>query len=224
MTVRIKLTEQETRVNNYLVSKGSTDCSWEELAQFAKDPQNVKLKTIMKTVSEIKRKYQLAGVNLPFNVRFVSLSKPKPAQVEINFLSPDFLPPELHAMFQKPAPSKPQQLVQIVRAPAPPPLPKAHVDFVLDKTMKRVKTNLGSHVLNDNEWDVFKYVHANHGRLIPISELRDQVVYPHYGSKTPARWFDAIMRIINNLRRAVPGLKDRLLTVKGTTETNYLFQ
>lgn len=215
MTDKIKLTDQEKKVNDYLVSKGNTYCHWEELAQFAKDPQNVKLKTMMKTVSEIKRKYIGAGIELPFNVKLVSLSKPKSVQTEINFLSP---------AFQTPMPTKPQHLVQIARAPAPVRVPRVHSDFVLDKNMKRVRTNQGIYLLNDNEWDMLKYIHSNCERLIPISELRDKVVYPHYGSKTPARWFDSIMRIINNLRRAVPGLKDRLLTVKGTTETNYLFQ
>jgi hypothetical protein len=59
--------------------------------------------------------------------------------------------------------------------------------------------------------------------LIGISELRDKVVYPNYGAKLPARWFDAIMRIVNHMRRQVIGLDGRLLTVKGP-ETTYLFQ
>jgi hypothetical protein len=203
----VKLTKQEQQVVNYLCSKNNSKIFLEELAQFAKDPQNVKRKTILRTVSEIKKKYQMAGGLIPFNVTFGSLVS------EIDKMTP-------------------QPLVQVKRTPAgnmmkvdanKPPIHPAHVDFVLDYTYRRVRTRNGYCQLNENEWEVFKYIHTHVGRIIPISELRDQVVYPKYGSKLPARWFDAIMRIINNLRRQVSGLNQRIMTVKGA-ETSYLFQ
>jgi hypothetical protein len=49
------LTEQEIKITDFLILKGEAIVYWEELAQFAKDPQNVKLKTIKRAVSEIKR-------------------------------------------------------------------------------------------------------------------------------------------------------------------------
>lgn len=204
------LTEQEIRVIDFLMSKNNGSIYWEELAQFAKSPQTVKLKTIKKTISELKRKYVETGLPVPFNVKFATMPTETPAPV-----------PQV------------QNLVQIKRTPAgntmvvdgnnTPSMHPAQVDFTLDMYTKRVKTRFGSHQLNDSEWEVFKYVHAHAGKLIPISELRDKVVYPQWGSKLPARWFDAIMRIINNMRRAIPGLDLRLLTVKGA-ETSYLFQ
>lgn len=237
MSTQLKLSDQETKVVNFLTSRNNSNVFWEELAQFAKDPQTVKLKTIKKTVSEIRRKYSAAGLSAPFSVTFHTMSPesdgPKPsddsAEMTINAIEMDNL------LSSPPAPSKPQVLVQVKRiatdsvvAVPPPsnpvaPAPAAHTDFVIERNYKRVRTKFGSHNLNDSEWEVFKYFHTNAGKLIPISELRDKVVFPQYGSKLPARWFDAIMRIVNNMRRAVPGLDRRLLTVKGV-ETTYLFQ
>jgi hypothetical protein len=242
MSTQLKFSDQETKVINFLTSRNGGNVFWEELAQFAKDPQTVKLKTIKKTVSEIKRKYSSSGLSVPFSVTFHTMSpesdgpKPvdeEPAEMTINAMEMDNL------LSAAPAPSKPQVLVQVKRTPAdsvvavppssnPPsnpvaPAPAVHADFVIERNYKRIRTKFGSHNLNDSEWEVFKYFHANAGKLVPISELRDKVVYPQYGSKLPARWFDAIMRIVNNMRRAVPGLERRLLTVKGP-ETTYLFQ
>lgn len=201
--LQLKLTNQEVNIVNYLQSK--TETAWEELAQFAKNPTLVKKKTIQKAVSDIKRKYQLAGMNAPFNTKFTSLVETKPAA------------------------KLDQRLVQVKKTLggnlvlATNQVHPAHADFVLDRNAHRVRTKFGIHILNNNEWDVFEYIHKNVGRVLTISELRDKVVFPQYGSKLPMRWFDAIMRIINNLRRGVPGLNKRLLTVKGD-ETSYLFQ
>ena len=206
----IRLSEQEIGIVAYLKSKSTGKVYWEELAQFTKNPQTVKLKSVKKIISELKRKYALEGQPLPFNVQFETLAAPAP---QVNSAT---------------AP----QMVQIKRTPdgnivrldgANANKPPAHIDFVLDFTMKRVKTKNGIFKLNDSEWDVFKYLYSNVGKLVKISELRDKVVYPQYGSKLPARWFDAIMRSICHLRRQVVGLDKRLLTVKGE-ETSYLFQ
>lgn len=223
MDSQVKLTEQETKVVDYLVPRTGKRVNWEELAQFAKDPQNVKIKTVKKTVSEIRRKYAAVGVAAPFNVNFGSLTQ---SEEKVEEKPTQTIGELIGAKLS-------QNLVQIKKTPDgntvvvdsknnTSTLP-VHVDFVLDRNTKRVKTKFGSHLLNDSEWEVFKYIHSNAGRIIAISELRDKVVFEHYGSKLPARWFDSIMRIINNMRRAIPGLERRLLTVKGV-ETSYLFQ
>jgi hypothetical protein len=207
----IRLTKQEQCVVDYLCSKNKSKVYWEELAQFAKDPQNVKRKSILRMVSDLKKKFVSADFALPFDVTFASLTA-------------EAAPPS--SSTANPAV---QKLVQIKRTPAGNTmqvnanLHPAHIDFVLDRNTKRVRTRNGFHQLNDNEWQLFSYIHSNVGRIIPISELRDKVVYPQYGSKLPARWFDGIMRIVNNMRRQVVGLNSRLLTVKGA-ETSYLFQ
>jgi hypothetical protein len=204
-----KLTTQETKIINYLQSKNNTEVAWEELAQFAKDPQNVKRKTVQKSVSEIKRKYTSDGLAIPFNVKFISLldiAESTPLQTE-------------------------QKLVQIKKTTGgnmmivneKKNIHQAQVDFVLDPSLRRVRTREGLYQLNDNEWYMMEYFNRNIGRLITLSELRDKVVYPNYGSKLPARWFNSIMSIINNLRRQVPGLDKRILTVK-SNETSYLYQ
>ncbi len=204
----MKLTQQESKICDYLKAKNGSEVAWEELAQFAKDPTQVKLKSIKKVVSEIKRKYLSEGKAIPFAVNFKLLGKD------------DLIPTT----------TKEQELVQVKRTPGGKVIlvndtrHVAQIDFELDKQgYHRVITSSGAYQLNDNEWDMMKYFHARPGKLIPISELRDKVAYPLYGSKMPARWFDAIGRTINNLRRQVFGLDKRLLTVK-STETSYLFQ
>lgn len=208
MNTQLKLSLQEMKVIDYLQSKNNSPVLWEELAQFAKDPQNVKQKTVQKTVSEIKRKYASAGLPAPFNVKFSSIiNEPKQVVTE-------------------------QKLVQIKKTLGgntmlvddKKKLLPAQIDFVLDRNMKRVKTRNGYHLLNDEEWEMMKYFNENVGRFIKISELRDKVKYPHFGSKLPPRWYDSIMRVINNLRRTIPDLKNRLITTKISDETNYLFQ
>lgn len=215
MSTELKITDQELKIINYLNSKTDQEVPWEELAQFAKDPQSVKLKTIKKSVSEIRRKYSTNNLPVPFNVRFISLVE-KPATNVAPVISPK-LEPE-------------QKLVRVALgvggalAKKDETKHQAQIDFALDHLgFKKVRTRYGSHQLNDNEWDVFKYFYANPGKLISLSELRDNVVFPNYGSKLPARWFDSIMRIVNNMRKQVVGLDKRLLTVKGQ-ETSYIFQ
>ena len=58
----IRLTEQENKISNYLIAKNGQTVFWEELAQFAKEPQKVKLKSIKRTVSEMRRKFFAATV------------------------------------------------------------------------------------------------------------------------------------------------------------------
>lgn len=203
----IKITNQENKIINYLQQRKDQEVGWEELAQFAKDPKSVKLKTIQKSVSDLKKKFVVANQPLPFSVKFIYLSK-KEAEVK---------------------PAETQTLVQVKKAADGNMVNSsnkhaAQLDFTPDPLgFKRVRTRVGVFQLNDSEWDMFKYFYNNPGRLITISELRDKVMYPNYGSKLPARWFDAVMRVINGMRRQVIGLDKRLLTVKAA-ETSYLFQ
>jgi len=226
----MKLTEQENKVVNYLCYKNGGLVYWEELAQFAKDPQNVKRKTIQKTVSEIKRKFVKDNIPVPFRAEFASMVSDKEEPETSSVLQMVSNPPPAAAPKMVPY-RRPAAIVATPIATTPTgntmpnhiPVHPAQADFCLDRNAKRVRTRNGYHQLNENEWQVFSYIHANVGRLFPISELRDKVVYPQWGSKLPARWFDAIMRIINNLRRGVPGLDTRVMTVK-SVETSYLFQ
>jgi len=200
--MELSLSEQEVKIINYLQSK-SEKVALEELAQFAKNPLNVKKKTIQRVISEIKRKYKKANLPLPFSCSFTNLAiaEPTPHQT-------------IKSLIQ-------ERLVQIQAAKdTRHPVQK---EFELDRLSKRVRTKYGFVNLNDPEWEVFKYIYNNPARLISLSELRDKVVYPQYGSKLPPRWFFSIMRTVNNLRRQVYGLNNRLFTVK-SDETSYIFQ
>lgn len=205
----LKLSNQEAKVIAFLTASTANIVHWEELVQFAKDPEMVKLKTIQKLISNLKRKYFLAGSPFPFNGKF-----------------------KIMDIKQELVDDKKQVLVQVKNTPDGRVVrmdstdgnkPTAQIDFVLDPLQRRVKTKYGAHLLNEREWEMMKYLHANVGKVIRISEFRDKVVYEKYGSKLPPRWFDSIKTIIGNLRAQVPGLKDRIMTVKGI-ETGYLFQ
>lgn len=215
--MNLNLTAQETKIYNYLKSKNNQKVAWEELAQFAKDPTAVKMKTIQRTVSEIKKKFKDASLSSPFEVTFFSLTDKAQEPVVSIAISPATA-------------TTPQLLVEVKRTPAGTLIPAnsdkhvAQIDFAPHKDgYKKVITRNGQYQLNDPEWDVYKYFYNNPGRLITISELKDNVCfYKTPVSKLPARWFDSIMRVVQNLRRAVPGLDKRILTVK-STETSYIF-
>lgn len=220
----LKLTGQEVKVIAFLATRNTDTVYWEELAQFAKDPMTVKLKTIQKVISDLKRKYLQVGLPFPFNGKFSALNTEVP---KVEASTP---PPQMIGDLIKEKLS--QNLVQVRVTPdgnvirmdsADGSKPAAQIDFVLDPNTRRVQTKWGRHLLNEREWDMMKYLYANAGRVIRISELRDKVVYEKYGSKLPPRWFDHIKSIIGNLRAQVPGLKERIMTVKGN-ETGYLLQ
>ena len=211
MSKEVRLTLNEMRIIDYLKSFNGKDVMWESLAKFSKDPTNVKLSTIQKSISEIKRKFVKANIPITFNVNFKRMTIIDNKVINNNL-------------------QKPQVLVQFKKTPAGNIIPTnntkhvAQLDFSLDPLgFKNVRTRDGKFQLNDPEWDMFKYFYNNPGKLISISELRDKVAFPNYGSKMPARWFDSIMRVVNNMRKQVRGLDTRLLTVK-TIETSYLFQ
>lgn len=70
-TIQIKITKQEQDIINHC--SGKTFVPWEELAQYAKEPQTVKLKTLQKAVSDLKKKYRDANLPVPFDCSFKSL-------------------------------------------------------------------------------------------------------------------------------------------------------
>lgn len=205
------LTEQESKFLTYIKSKQANKIAYEEFAQFAKDPQAVKMKTIQRVISEIKKKLSESNspdVDTIKHISFYSLgadsSKPKTIKTSIIIDSP----------------VAGQSLVKIER-------PKQTVkdEFALDIPNRRVKTKSGSYSLNEREWEVFKYLHENAGRIIKQSEIKDKVLFHNWGSKTPARWFTVIQGVIGNIRKQVTGINTRLLTVRvGGEESGYLFQ
>ncbi len=208
--MNLNLSPQEIEITNYLQSRNGSEVSIYELIRFAKDPKNVKPKTLQKYVSEIRRKYVDAGLTVPFvDVSFKILTKVHYSNVPIQT-----------PLEQRVVHIKKKAVAQVV---APVILPPKKDEIRIDKMLKRVHDINGWHQLNDSEWYAMKYFFENQGRLIPITELRDKVYYEKAGSQTPARWFESIGRSVNFLKRQVPGLKDKLLVTR-TTDTCYMLK
>ena len=209
MSSQTKLTEQETKITEYLISKNNQEVYWEELVQFAKDPQSVKKKTLQKVVSNINKKY--SGLTRPFNVIFKSIAD-KPIYM--------------------PAAVEHQKLVKITFGDNIKPIETRHevqVKFDINRLTMSVKNTYGEYrKLNLPEWNVFKYLYERPGQEISIDELRDKVVFEKAGSRLPARWYDSIQGIINNIRKQVDGIKWHLKTSPSFTnksgKTSYCFQ
>ena len=212
----MKLTNQEKLIASYLQARPGTRVAWQELAQFAKDPQNVKLSTIQKAVGDVKRK--LREANLPeLNITFYSLTTPVP--------EPKVIKTEV---------KQEQTLVEMRRTiggrmvSSGDTRPDAQIDFPPDpKGNRRVITRNGPINLGENEWDMYKHFYKNPGKKISITDLRDEVIFPKQKNtgKLPANWRDSIQRIAQNLRRQLE-LKDRLTTIPGgpNGETKYIFE
>jgi hypothetical protein len=209
----MKLTTQEQNITNFLSSK--KEAYWEELAQFAKEPSKVKLKTIQKAVSDIRKKFKDAHLKCPFECKLASFETSKTVT-------------QTNALFQAAEEAisfNGQKLVKVVRPPTQVDTRKPHqIDFTLRKYQWQVITKTGIHTLSEDDFAVFEYFYDNAEKVISLEELRDRVVFPLFGSKLPARWFSAIQRRINNLRRAVPELKNRILTMKLDNTTGYFFR
>lgn len=222
-TIQLKLTDQEQQVINYL--NGKAFVYWEELAQFAKEPQNVKLKTIQKLVSGIKLKFNRTNIPCPFDCMFTS----KPAD---NSSSPTTTHnfPAASAPKGGPLPilpsSTPSQLSQIRvtlggnRVPVTDVRPDAHIDFQLLPNRRAVKTRNSVQELGENEWEVFTHLHKNAGRPVDIEEFRN-IIWKNFGSKTPHNWAESFARRLTNLRKNIPELKlqGRLMTVTSTGQS-----
>src|SRR5579859_3182803 len=112
-TIELKLTEQEQNILNYLTNKESV--AWEELAQFSKSPTTVKRSSLLKVVSDLKKKYTGVGLSVPFTCQFTDL-----VRTNSSVISPS------------PAVQMRKTLGgNLVRADDP--TPDAHHDFKIDK-------------------------------------------------------------------------------------------
>ena len=200
------LTEQEHKVAEFLSTR--QNAYWEELLQFCKSPTTTKLGTLKHIVSDIKKKFREAGMDCPFST---TLSLMTPA--EENPASSEAIVVNGQTLVKVP---KPQPVVDNAKA--------CQKDFIIDKYNKRIRSKEGVRVLNDDDFEVFEYLWQHPETVVSLEELRDKVVYPQFGSKLPPRWFYAIQRRVNNLRRTIPELKDRLLTVKLNNGSGYLLK
>lgn len=210
------LTNQEKNVVSFLSNKEKV--FWEELASFCKEPSKVKLKTVKKIVSDIKKKYRDNSLNVPFNCEFSSLQE---NNTDIDKLVPTPEPKKEEAVI-----FNGQRLVKLERPQRPVEAKKqCLIDFTIKKYQTQIICKNGIFNVSDEEFQVFEYFYNNPEKIITLEEFRDQVVFPKFGSKLPPKWFYAIQRRINNLRRQIPDLKNRILTVKvDAFTTGYLFR
>lgn len=222
-TTTLKITNQEAQIITHCAGKKVVP--WEELAQYAKEPTTVKLKTLQKAVSDLKKKYRDANLPIPFDCSFVSLVS-LPADQETKPV------PAPAISTQSKTDTKPEQkLVQLRitrggnRVPADDRTPDAHIDFKLEPFYKRVRTRTNAINLSDNEWELFKLFHANLGKKFSVEDLKN-VVYENFGSKTPHNWADAIKRTLTKLRTNIRELKtsNRLMCSIGSDTTYYMFE
>jgi hypothetical protein len=205
-TVSLKLTPQEQNVINFLVPK--QHCSLEELSQFSKDPTSVKEKTLMKIVSDLKKKFTSAGVAVPFNCQIVKVP-PKPAVVE-------------EVRMRKTIGGKLVRLDDHT--------PDLHIDFQLKKASNldgspnnQIKTNNGWVRLNESVFELMELFYNNPGVCFSKEDLKN-AMWPQWGSRTPASWWGNLGGRMTSLRTSVPEIKTRLFTIKIGGETNYMMK
>lgn len=202
----ITLTEKEKQIIDFI--KNKTIVHWEELAQFSKDPTKVKLSTIRKSISELRRKFISANEATPFNCQFKSLNKePKTFTGELVLLK---------SRKNKVEAEKPKEEIKPVGK-------KINEDFKLDKNSRKIFGKYGgtSFETQDSLWYLLVYLFDNAEKEITLEELRDKVFFQNYGSKTPARWFTTITRALNELRKSIPAFKERIKTIRYTDRTTY---
>jgi len=227
----MKLTTQEQNFIEYLSSR--EEAYWEELVQFCKDPTTVKLKTVQKVVSDIKKKFRDENQTIPFNSKFSYFKLPTYEEpvIEEGYGFPTLKithngqtlvklkRPVAEPVTNAPVPDRPV-------LPVPADTRRPHqIEFAIKRWQNQVISRSGAHVLSSDDLEVFEYLYNNYGEVVTLEELRDKVVFPKFGSKLPARWWDSIQRRINNVRRAVPELKNRILTVKTENNgTGYFFK
>lgn len=211
-TQPIKITVQEQSIIDYCLGKKTV--AWEELVQFAKDPQTVKLRTLQKVVSDLRKKYRDAGAHCPVVCSFVSLLSVNQTVAE------ETKPEPVEQTIVKLRITKGGNKVRDDDTRS-----DAQIDFVLDSTMKRVKTRTNVINLSDNEWELFKLFHDNVGKPLSMEEIKN-VVYAGFGSKTPHNWSEAIKRTLTKLRTNIRELKtdNRLVCVVGGNLTSYMLQ
>lgn len=228
----VKLSPQETKIVEYLQNKQTE--YWENLAQFAKNPTTVKLKTIQKIISDLKKKYKEDNANLPFNCELKSLissvdngkftPKADPSKETIVHNDQVLVKVRSQTKFAE-AHKKLAEAVPLIKTEIQPIASKPSVpDFTVKHFAHQVVTRTGIYNLNSDDFEVFEYLITRRGKVINLEELRDKVCFPNWGSKMPSRWFESIQRRINNIRRLIPETKHAILTVKLENTTGYLFQ
>ncbi|MCZ2222495.1 MAG: hypothetical protein LC122_02575 [Chitinophagales bacterium] len=203
--MEVKLTPQEKNIVDYLTSR--SEVKIEELAQFSKNPLSVKTKTLQKSISDIKRKYSVANVPLPFSCTFLK------SEADIQ------------------AKKEPEPVIQLRKTVggnmvnANENILDAHVDFKIDRIWKQVLTRYGKINLSDNEWELFCLLHSNAEKQVSLEVIKN-TLYKNFGSKTPANWSEVIARTFTKLRKNIPELKtqNRLLTMIGANETFYMLR
>lgn len=219
----IPLSPQEIKIISHLSDKKEE--YFQNLAQFTKNPQTIKLKSVQKIISDIKKKFKKAEQPLPFNCQLKSmatiLEKPKMVQTDQSVVFNGQVLTKILRSFtnnnlsEQPINTIPVQENKSIRR---------EVEIKVHKYNRLVQTGSGNHTLNIEDFEVFEYLYLHCNKVISLEELRDQVVYPKWGSKLPARWFSSILRRVNNIRRNIPELKDKLLTVKLDNSTGYIFR
>lgn len=214
-TTILKLTAQEQNVVNFLTGKDTV--YWEELAQFAKDPQNVKFKTLQKVVSDIRRKYANANLPVPFSCTFKRIDV---APTIVNSLTP------LFADISTPK----QEFVQMRKTTGGKMVPStdtrsdAQIDFTLDPHYNVVISRTRGRVkLSEAEFEIFELLYRNAGKPVSIDDIR-RVRFPS-GSLCPPTWADQIASTLTKLRKNLPELKEqnRLCRIQAATSmTSYM--
>ncbi len=220
-SVEIHLTEQDKNLVNYLT--GKDEVSWEELAQFAKSPTTVKRKSLLRAVSDLRKKYADAGLAAPFNCRFFDLGTMPSAN----------------------APSQPVKAVAVVVAPpvvqmrktiggklvrADDTKPDLHHDFQLSKGANcdgspnyQIKTKAGWVRLPESAYELLEIFYASPGVAFSKEDLKNKL-WPQWGSRTPPSWAGNLTHRMTDLRTCVPEMKTRLLTIRVNNDTSYMMK
>jgi hypothetical protein len=214
-TIELKLSDQEQKIINYLATKEQV--AWEELAQFGKNPTSVKRVTLLKVVSELRKKYASVGLATPFNCKFVDLNKT--VQVKTNSASPEIIPAKVVA----PAVVQMRKTLGGKMVRADDHTPDAHLDFVLDNFNKRVKTKSGWIALNESNFELFQIFHQNVGTPLSKEDLKNKV-WPQWGSKVPASWWTNLASRMTDLRTYLPELKFRLNRIVIDGESSFMLR
>jgi len=219
----MKLSQQEQSFLNFLIPK--TEVYWEELVQFCKNPAMVKLKTVQKVVSDLKKKYKDNNEKIPFHCtfKFMPTQMQAPKMVSTNETT-QYLGQTL-VQIKRPTQTKPLNIsvpdMRVIEIEKPPTTNA--FDFILKSFTQQIITKSGVYALNHEEFELFNYLFNNKSKFISLEELRDNVCFPKYGSKLPARWFSSIQRRVSHIRQHIPETRNRLLTAKQNNNTGYIF-
>jgi len=221
----MKLSPQEQNIIQFLIPK--KEVYWEELAQFCKNPQTVKLKTIKKIISDLRKKFNEQNISIPFSCSFKLMLNKEEQKITktketVNFNGQTLV----RVTFNKNNKTTKIESVETpLEIPKPSVLPKLDIkpEFTIKPYSRQVITRSGIYTLSEAEFEIFDYMHTNINRFISLEELRDKICYPKFGSKLPARWFSAIQRRIGNIRQHIPETRNKLLTAKLNNNSGYIF-